>query len=39
MSLKDNLLTIPKLQTACFYHKKLQELEAVGYDDPEENVM
>ena len=22
MSLKDNLLTISKLQTACFYHKK-----------------
>ena len=22
MSLKDNLLTIPKLQTACFYHTK-----------------
>ena len=21
-----NLLTIPKMQTACFYHKKLQEL-------------
>ena len=40
MSLKNNSLTISKLQTAFFYHKKnLYELQAVEYDKSEENVM
>ena len=32
-------MTISKLQTTDYYHKKLLHLNAVEYDNPEENVI
>ena len=38
MSLKDNLLTISKLQTPCFYHKNLRSYKLLNMTTPNKTL-